>query len=102
LSGKNQLQTATLLYNYIIKLLLERRHAPNSQSHHLTLENMISKQHQKIKSSIANINNWLNGIFSTFDPLNFDLIPGHRLIDIFSSYIFSHNTDHSCNKSRVT
>jgi len=57
LSGRNQLQTATLSYNHVIKLILEKRHAPNSQSHHLALENMMSKQKFKIKSSIVNTNN---------------------------------------------
>jgi len=57
LSSKNQLQTATLPYNYIIKLLLERRHTQNSQSHHLILGDMTSKQQQKIKSFIIDINN---------------------------------------------
>lgn len=44
LSGRNQLWTATLPQNHIIKSLLERRHVQNSQSHHLTLESMTSKQ----------------------------------------------------------
>jgi len=57
LSSINQLQTATLSYNYIIKLLLERRHAQNSQSHHLALGNMTSKQQQKLKCSIVDMNN---------------------------------------------
>ena len=48
------------------------------------------------------MNNWLNGIFSTFDPLNVDLHPGHRLIDTFSSCIFLYNTDRSFNESKAT
>jgi len=44
LSSRNQLWIATLLFNHIIKLLLERRHAQNSQLHYLVLENMTSKQ----------------------------------------------------------
>ena len=57
LSNRNQLQTATLLHNYIIKLLLERSNTPKSQPHHLMLGNIISKQQQRIKNSIVNINN---------------------------------------------
>ena len=57
LSSRNQLQIATLPYNHIIKSLLERRHAQNSQSHYLILENMTSKQQQKLEGSIVNMNN---------------------------------------------
>ena len=57
LSGRNQLKIATLPYNHIIKLLLERNHTPNSIFHYLTLKNMTSKQQQKIKNLIVDINN---------------------------------------------
>ena len=57
LSSINQLQTATFSYNYIIKSLLERIHAQNSQFHHLALGNMTSKQQQKLKDSIFDMNN---------------------------------------------
>ena len=100
LSGRNQLQTITLLYNYVIKSLLEKRHAMNSQLYNFTLRNMTSRQQQKIKSSIVNMNNWLNGIFTTFDSLNLEFYPGSRLIDIFSSHISFHNVNHSFNKSK--
>ena len=100
LSGRNQLQTAILSYNYVIKSLLERRHAPNSQLHYLVLENIIFKQKIKIKSSIVDINNQLNRIFTSFDSLNFEFHLGYRLIDTFHSCIFFHNTNQSSNKSK--
>jgi len=93
---------ATLPYNHIIKSLLERRHAQNSQSHYLILENMTFKQQQKLEGSIVNMNNQLNRIFSTFDPLNIILHPGCRLINIFSSHISIHNANCSFNKSKAT
>jgi len=43
-----------LLHNHIIKLLIKRKHTPNSQLH---LGNITSKQQQIIKDSIININN---------------------------------------------
>jgi len=92
----------TLLYNHIIKSLLKRRHAQNSQSHHLMLGNITFKQQQKLKGSIADINNWLNGILSTFDPLNVVLHLSSRLIDIVSSHISIHNANYSSNKSKAT
>ena len=93
---------ATLLYNHTIKLLLERRHAQNSQSHYLMLGNITSKQQQKLKGFIADINNQLNGIFSTFDFMNIVLHLGCKLINIFSSHISIHNTNCSFNKNKVT
>ena len=100
LSGRNQLRTATLSYNHVIKSLLERKYAPNSQLYHLSLGNMIFKQQQKIKSSIVDINNQLNRIFTTFDSLNFEFHPSSRLTDIFSSHISFHNTDQTSNESK--
>ena len=61
---------------------------------------MTSKQQQKIKSFIVNTKNQLNGIFTTFDSLNFEFHLDSRLIDIFSSCIFFHNVNHSSNKSK--
>jgi len=88
--------------NHAIKSLLERRHAPNSQPHCLSLENMTSKQQQKIKSSIVDANNHLNRVFPFFDSLNRKFLPELRLIDIFSSYISFHQADHCSNKSKTT
>ena len=58
---------ATLPSNHIIKSLLERKH------------------NKKLKGFIVNINNYLNGIFSSFDSLNDIFHPRYRLIDIFPS-----------------
>jgi len=88
--------------NHAIKSLLERRHAPNSQPHCLSLENMTSKQQQKIKSSIVDANNHLNRVFPFFDSLNRKFLPELRLIDIFSSYISFHQADHCSNESKTT
>ena len=87
-------------FNHIIKLLLERRHNQNSQEYCLALGNMMFKQQQKLKSSIIDINNHLNGIFSSFDSLNDIFHPGHRLIDNFSSYFSV--ADHTSNESKTT
>ena len=66
------------------------------------LGNMTSKQQKKLKGFIANINNQLNGIFSTFDSLNIVLYLGCRLINIFSSHISIYNTNCSFNKNKAT
>ena len=86
-------------FNHIIKLLLERRHNQNSQKHHLTFGNRISKQQQKLKSSIIDMNNYLNRIFSYFDSLNDIFHPGH-IIDIFPSCFPV--ADHTSDESKIT
>jgi len=93
------------------KCLLKARHAVNLPLHHLSLENMTLKQKQKIKNFIVDSNNQLNAIFSAFDPLNDELSPDHRLIDIFSDCIlfnkvqYKNNTNiifHLCNLNTIT
>jgi len=66
---------------------LESRHTNNSYPYHLFLENMTTKQWLKIKSFIVDANNYLNGIFLSFDSLNLEFFPGFRLIN--NSTIFS-------------
>ena len=101
LSGKHQLWSATLSYNYTIKLLFKKRYASQSQLYCLFLDYMFSKQQQRIKSSIVNVNNCLNRIFLSFDLLNCKLHPGVRLIDIFFSHISFYKTNHSSNESKI-
>ena len=66
---------------------MESRHTNNSYPYHLFLENMTTKQWLKIKSFIVDANNYLNGIFLSFDSLNLEFFPGFRLIN--NSTIFS-------------
>jgi len=63
---------------------------------------MTTKQQQKIKSSIININNRLNGVFPSFDSLNSKFLLELRLIDIFSSCISFHQANHYSNKNKKT
>ena len=44
---------------------------------------MTPKQQLKIKSSIVDTNNCLNGIFPVFDSLNSEFSPGSQLVDTF-------------------
>ena len=64
------------------------------------LGNMMSKQQQRIKDSIININNQLHRIFITFDPLNFIFYLYHRLIDTYSSHISINSTNYGSNESK--
>jgi len=75
LSSRYQLRALTLLFNHAIKSLFESRYTINSYSHYLSLENITSKQWLKIKGSIIDTNNHLNGIFLLFDSLNSKISP---------------------------
>jgi len=101
LSGRHQLRTLTLLLNYAIKFLFESRHIINSHPYYLSLENICFKQWLKIKSSTVDSNNHLNGIFSSFDSLNYKFSPGSRLIDIFPSHFPSHQVNWKNKESKV-
>jgi len=91
----------TLLFNHAIKSLFESRYTINSHPHYLSLENMTSKQWLKIKSSIVNTNNHLNGIFLLFDSLDSKFSPDFRLIDIFSSHFSFHQANCKDKESKV-
>ena len=83
LSCRNQLCITILSHNHRLKEFLERRFAPLSPQHGFSLENMTTKQQMKIKSSIVNINNCLNGIFLSFN----------KLVDSFSNCFFTASSD---------
>ena len=92
---------STLTNNHAIKSLLESRYIENTNSHCLLLENMTPKQQLKIKSSIVDTNNCLNGIFPVFDSLNSEFSPGSQLVDTFSSCFSFHQTNHRNKESKA-
>jgi len=88
--GYQQLRMASLPSNYVIKALLDYYYSNASNLHHLSLEKLSSKQKFKVKSSIVNINNYLNIILSSFNFLYKELISEFQLVDTFSNH-FSFN-----------
>jgi len=59
------------------------------------------KQQLKIKSSVIDINNWLNGVFPTFDFLYSEFSSGCCLIDIFSSHFSFYHANHRNKESKA-
>jgi len=62
---------------------------------HFLLESRLSDNHthhqrENIKSTIVDINNKYNEVFSLFDPLNTEFSPSSHIIDIFPSCFFFH------------
>ena len=56
----------------------------------------------KVKDSIIDANNRLNGIFNLFNPFNSEFPFGNRLIDIFPSYFSFHLSDRKYAKVKTT
>lgn len=82
-----------------IYLYLQNKHINNSYSCYFSLENMTLKQCLKIKSSIIDTNNCLNGVFSLFDslnkefsPVNFHFIKQTTKIKKVELFIFTNST----------
>lgn len=65
------------------------------------MENITEKQRIRIKGSVVNANNYLNGIFSSFDSLNSEFSPDFRLVNKFSSYFSFYQTNHKDNESKA-
>jgi len=57
----------------------------HAKNHQLSLKNMTFKQRLKIKGFVVNANNWLNGVFSSFNLLSDEFSLGFRLINILPS-----------------
>ena len=93
---------ATFLFNHAIRSLLENRHANNIYNYCLLSENMTSKQWLKIKSSIIDSNNCLDGIFLSFNTLNNKFFPSSRLINHFFSYLSFHKMSCKDKESKNT
>jgi len=58
------------------------------------------KQQLKVKSSIVDTNNYLNGIFSSFDSLHKELSSSFRLVDSFSDHFYFHTVNHKDKESK--
>jgi len=97
-SSWQQLRTASLPSNHAINLLLKYHYSKNTPPHYLSLEALTPKQRLKVKSSIIDTNNCLNGNFPFFNFFYKELSPGFRLIDNFPDYFFFHITNHKNKK----
>jgi len=84
LTSRFQLRSAALLENHLIKTLMDNPHNVHNKPTPHSI-NMLTK-HQKtiIKGHLIGSNNKLFGIFSSFSPVNPELNPGSRIVDIFS------------------
>ena len=101
LSNRHQIRTAILPSNHVINTILKSRHFKNASPYCFSLENITFKQWLKIKSSIVDTNNHLNGIFPFFDSLNSKFSPQFRLIDKFPNCVSFHQANCKDKKSKA-
>ena len=59
--------------HHALNSLFDDQYSKKVKPHHFLLSNFMSKQYLKIKSSVVDSNNHLNGIFSSFDNLHKEL-----------------------------
>ena len=85
---QHHLQIVLLSKQYAISTLIDIHHSKQAIPHCMAINHLTSKQSQKIKSSIVEINHYFNQVLLVFDNLNKELSPGFQLLNIFSDYSF--------------
>ena len=90
LSGRSQLQAYSLPSNHILCSFIEPREDLLYYQHLLSLGGLTRYQYNLIKSSLVNIDDWYNKVFSSFNPLYPELLSSNRVIDIFSDCFSFH------------
>jgi len=90
LSGQAQLRAHSLSYNHILHTLLESRPFYNHTPHSLSLDSLTCHQRENIKGTIIDMDNRVNEVFPSFNPLNIEFSPSSCLIDIFPSCFSFH------------
>ena len=72
---------------------------PLIYQHFLSLNSLTRRQYSLIKGHLVDIDNRFNKVFSSFDLINPELFPSHRIIDTytncFSFYPFNKQADHN-------
>ena len=80
LASRSQLRSATLPKNHIIKTLIED--VPTKPSSY-SINILTDLQKNSVKGHLINLYNKLHGIFPSFSPLDSELNPSSRIINIF-------------------
>ena len=87
LASRSQLHSATFPKNHIIKTLIED--VPTKPSSH-SINILTDLQKNSIKGHLIDLYNKLHGIFPSFCPLDSELNPGSRIINIFQDqFVFN-------------
>ena len=90
LSGRLQLRSHSLPYNYTLQFLMEPKTLSLPRLHSLLLSSLSKRQRKLIKGPVVDMDNCFNEVFPSFDFLNPEFTLSCRIIDNFSSH-FSFN-----------
>ena len=83
LTNRSQLRSATLPKSYLIKTLIENTPNTYTKPPLHSINSLTNCQKNSIKDHLVDSYNKLYRIFPSFSPLNSELNPGSRVIDIF-------------------
>ena len=97
--GRLQLRVYSLPSSHILCSLMSSYNEFPLYQHPLSLNSLTKRQHGLVKGHLVDMDNCFNEAFSSFDPINPELFPGHRIIDIFSNcFLFQpFNKQVNCN-----
>ena len=99
ISSRSQLRTHSLPPNHILCSLMSLCNEFPLYQHPLLLDSLTKRQHSLIKGHLVDMDNCFNKVFPSFDPINPELFPGHRIINIFANHfsfkLFSKQANYS-------
>ena len=85
IEGRSQLKVYSLPPNHILCSLMSSYYKSSLLQHTLSLNFLTRQQYGLIKDHLVDMDNCFNEIVPSFDPINPELFPGHRIIDMFSN-----------------
>jgi len=85
IGSRLQLRAHLLPPNHILHSLMSSCYESPLPQHTLSLNSLTRRQCGLIKGHLVDMDNHFNEIVPSFDPINPELFPGHRIIDTFSN-----------------
>ena len=85
IGGRLQLRVHSLPSSHILCSLMSSCNESPLHQHPLSLNFLTRRQCSLIKGHLVDIDNHFNEVFPSFDSINLELFPGHRIIDTFSN-----------------
>ena len=86
IGGRLQLRAHSLPPNHILYSLMSLCYKSPLPQHTLSLNSLTRQQHGLIKGHLVDMDNHFNKIVLSFDSINPELFPGHRIINTFSNH----------------
>jgi len=99
IEGRLQLRVYSLPSSHILCSLMSSCNKFPLHQHPLLLNFLTKRQYSLIKGHLVDMDNHFNKVFSSFDFINPELFPGHRIINTFSNcFLFQlFNKQVNCN-----